>query len=302
MSLINSFSTSTAQTSTVSTTQLSPSVQTVGIAAIRDRVLQTIRNAMPITTLFNLKLKINLDLFVKDQMFIYKIARFIAVFPKVGVIDDKAMEKYFENSEIIAEIKTLSKEPAPYLAFFYEACADVLNQKPESLQMTAALEGRIFTLKNALIAQQEPERIHKSQQEKKIAPQSLAQIKNEGAHFIRHSLSLHLKKLESSSFQDSLFCTAKQLIFFVQNITSLYLKEKGHPCQQDDPLTYRNPSGYNFHGFVAALVMETCLNALGYKTRLMGRVDLEPRVTLATRHSVVEVTGLVTVSPKLIQT
>lgn len=64
--------------------------------------------------------------------------------------------------------------------------------------------------------------------------------------------------------------------------------ENGYP---PEPLTFRNPTGYNYQGFVAAIVMEVCLNALGCKTRVMRRCDLEPRVTLATTHSIVEVTS-----------
>jgi hypothetical protein len=37
--------------------------------------------------------------------------------------------------------------------------------------------------------------------------------------------------------------------------------------------------------------MRTCLSALGYQTQLMGRGDLEPRVTLATKQNVIEVTA-----------
>jgi hypothetical protein len=61
---------------------------------------------------------------------------------KAGVIDAKAMEKYFENSEIILR-SSIFKRGSLYINIRH---ADVLNQKPESLQVTAA-KGRIFTLK-----------------------------------------------------------------------------------------------------------------------------------------------------------
>lgn len=81
---------------------------------------------------------------------------------------------------------------------------------------------------------------------------------------------------------------SEQLIPFVQQVTRDYLRENGKICP-DNPLTFRNPTGYNHHGLTAATIMEVCLKAMGYTTKLMGRSDLEPKVTLATAHNVVMV-------------
>lgn len=264
------------------------------VISIRAKVLETIRNKMPITTLFTPEFKIDLEMFVKDQMFIHKIAEFISPLIDTGSIDAAVIAKHFDNSELLAEIKMMFKQDSnTCLTFFFEACSDVLNKKSVSNRMKPAIEGRIFTLKNGLVAQQTPQAIHKSQVQNKMKPQDLPNIKEEGACFIRESLYIHLnalKGLEKSSFRERLISTAEQLIPFTQNITSIYLKEQGKDCTMN-PLTFRNPTGYNQHGSVAATVMESCLNALGYKTQIMGRCDLEPKVTLATMHLVVEVMG-----------
>src|SRR5205085_112838 len=41
----------------------------------------------------------------------------------------------------------------------------------------------------------------------------------------------------------------------------------------------------------AACVMDAALQAVGYRTRLLGRCDLDPKATLPSAHSIVEVTG-----------
>ena len=124
--------------------------------------------------------------------------------------------------------------------------------------------------------------------------QELATIQVEGASFLREALRLHLHAIQAKQnplpFRELLVSTATQLAPFVQRITRSYLRENGKECPEN-PLTFRNPTGYNHHGLVAASVMEACLNAFGYQTRLMIRPDLEPRVTLATIHRIVEVTA-----------
>ena len=178
--------------------------------------------------------------------------------------------------------------------YFYGACADVLNEKEFTTHLKPALEGRLYTLKNALIAQNSPEIIKKSRALTPNSSQELATIKEEGASYIRESLRLHLHAIKAKEcvvpFRELLVSTATQAIPFVQRITQSYLRENGKECP-DNPLTFRNPTGYNHHGLVAASVMEACLNVFGYQTRLMARCDLDPRITLATMHRIVEVTA-----------
>ncbi|HEY5235667.1 MAG TPA: hypothetical protein VIJ14_05775, partial [Rhabdochlamydiaceae bacterium] len=255
------------------------------IDLIRDRVLQIIRACMPVETLFTPELKIDLGLFIKDQMLFHRIAEFMA--PLVGTegIDNALVETHFKGSDLLSEIKP------EHLSAFYAACKDVLNKAPFSNKLRPAIEGRIFTLKNALIAQHSPEVILKSQTQHKFAVQDVKSIQEEGITFIREALRLHLSSLKKSqSFQKELTATAEQLIPFVQKITRNYLLERGKNCPEN-PLIWRNPTGYNAHGLVAATVMEACLNALGYTTKILERCDLEPKVTLATQHGIIMVIG-----------
>lgn len=261
---------------------------------IRDQALETIRRCMPIPTLFTPEISMDLGVFIKDQMLIRRIAEFLNSFSVTSPINSESVANYFENTPLLQEIKSMFKQdPTTYLALFYEACTDVLNQKKVVNHLQEALEGRIYTLKNALIAQKSPQDIRSSQEKNKINPHELTSIQEEGSNFLKETLSIHLsalKQMENSSFKQLLTSNAEQLIPFVQTITKIYLKEHKEDYPEN-PLTFRNPSGYNHHGFVAACVMEVCLNVLGYKSHLMIRSDLDPRVTLATAHSIVEVTS-----------
>lgn len=262
------------------------------IISIRDEVLNAIRNHMPIETLFTPELMIDLGLFIKDQMLFYRIAQFLAPLFELDQVTIDIIVKHFEGSETLAEIKGMFKEdPTHYLNLFYETCSDHLNKKPFSTNLRLAIEGRIFTLKNSLIAQHSPEKIKKSQSD--LFKQEISSIKKEGVSFIRECLSLYLLPLKStknSSFKDQLTANAEQLIPFVQKITAMFLKENGKSCP-GNPLTFRNFKGHNNHGLTAATVMESCLNVLGYATQILGRCDLEPKVTLSTAHNIVKVTA-----------
>lgn len=264
------------------------------IQSIRESTLKVICSHMPIKTLFTPELKIDLTVFIKDQMLFHKIAKFLLPLLESSPLNTYEIAKHFEGSEILSEIKALFKQdPTPYLALFYEACADLINKKSISKNLNTAIEGRIFTLKNALIAQHSPELIQKSQTQCKISSHTTSDIVSEGANFIKESINLHLhtyKIKENPSFRKVLTSCAEQLIPFVKKVTALFLKDNEKTCPEN-PLTFRNPTGYNHHGFVAATLLEACLNALGYTTRLMHRIDLEPKVTLATAHNIVEVTG-----------
>lgn len=264
------------------------------IELVKDHVLTTIRSRMPVPTLFTPKLKINLGVFINDQLLFRKIAEFLASLTEEDRVDQRAIAKRFEASDLLAEITALfHNNPSAYFPYFYAACCDVLNQEPSQKDLKAGIEGRIFTLKNALVAQHEPQLIRNSQAQHQLSVQQLSSIKEEGATFLRECLKIHLHALkadESISFRNLLTSTAEQLIPFVQEITRMYLRENQISCP-DNPLTFRDSSGYNRHAFVAATILEVCLNSLGYHTRMMQRSDLEPKVTLATEHSVLEVTG-----------
>lgn len=255
-----------------------PEVVDETLNKIKQTALAIIRQVMPIETLFNFELKINLDGFVKDQMLFYRLAEFIS-----QCTADNVVEKLSAS-----EFVTPYKETLHYLQLFHEACIDVLKNPISPTHLKAAIEGRIYTLKNALIAQHSPEAILKSQTRK----QTKEAIQAEGKQFIRETLALYvnlIKAPKEPSFREELISVAEQLVPFVRKVTKMYIEENGYECPAD-PLTFRNPTGYNYHGFIAATVMEASLNALGYKTQFLAREDLEPRVTLAVMHALVRVT------------
>jgi hypothetical protein len=259
------------------------------IALIRARTLQVVREKMPIATLFKPELGIDLDQFVKDQMLIHQIAAFLSFFD--GVVDVRMISERFVTTELFLSIKNMfGLDSEPYLAFFYEACCDVINQKTSPSKFISAIEGRIYSLRRALVAQVAPHLIFADQYRCAVPLQTISSIKEEGASFIREVLGFHLcmiRGLRTSSFRNNLCAVCEELVPFVQKITKIFFIENGIVCPEN-PLRFRADN--NRHALVAATIMEACLSALGYETRLLVRTDLEPRVTLATAHSLIEVT------------
>lgn len=262
------------------------------ISSLVANVLKVIRSHMPITSLFKPELKLDLALFVRDQQLFYRIAQLLAALPEEEW-NEEAIANRFETSDFYALIKNLFNDPSIYLPFFWKGCVDVLRNQSTSSKIREAIEGRIFTLKNALIAQQNPKWISDGQQKHKVLQQSEEVIKEVGVSFIRESLYFHLLALKASEipFKEQLKSVITQLVPFTRRITRAFLLENGKNCS-DDPLTFRNPSGYNIHGHCAAMIMEASLNALGYETRLLLRTDLEPKVNLAAFNTIIEVTSL----------
>lgn len=258
------------------------------IALIRARTLQVVREKMPIATLFKPELRIDLDQFVKDQMLIHQIAAFLSFFH--GVVDVRMISERFVTTELFLSIKSMfGLDSEPYLAFFYEACCDVINQKTSPSKLISAIEGRIYSLRRALMAQVAPHLIFANQYRCAVPLQAISSIKEEGASFLREVLGFHLSMIRGahfSSMRNNLSFVCEELIPFVQKITKKFFAENGITCPEN-PLRFR--AGDNRHALVVATIMEACLKALGYKTRLLVRTDLEPRVTLATAHSLIEV-------------
>jgi hypothetical protein len=261
------------------------------VCDLRETVLQTIRSSFPIGPLFDPKLKIHLPRFISDQIFIRKIASFLH-----SISGEKhspeIIKNKFEKSDLFQELEKAFDQSL--LPLFYQACVDVLKGKAVDNPLKFALEGRVYTLKNALIAQKNPQALIQTQANK----QSKKSVQQEGADFIRYCLMMHLNviknsKLASASFKEQLKEVAEQLVPFVKQLTKSYMKEYVSLgiVVPDDPLRFRNPTGYNRHAFIAATVMEVALQVLGYRSQLMLRTDLEPKATLATAHCVVKVTG-----------
>lgn len=253
---------------------------------IRDRILEIVRRSMPIDSLFRPELKIDLNIFIKDQEFISRIALFLSPLLDKDMIETEEIKGIFEHSDLIQEIQKIFKGN---LTHFYDICRDVLNQTRHPSLLQAAIEGRIFTLKNALLGIENPNLIQNSQIKQGLDPQPLENIQEEGRSFIREVLNLYLRSSRYSlPFQEELKATAELLIPFVEKVTKSYLRERGKSIPGSIS-SFRNPTGYNYHGLVAPTIMEVCLNALGYRTKVLHRADLDPRVTLATAHSIVMV-------------
>jgi hypothetical protein len=249
---------------------------------------------MPLTTLFTPERNMDLGLLIKDQIFMRQISEFLLPLAGTESIKQEAIVQRFKGSELIKEIRGLfKKNPEAYLSYFYGACLAVLTHQPSPNLLDQSLQGRIFTLRNALIAQTEPEMVRGNQSQNNIPQQTISMIQEEGASFIREVLRYHLEALsakESVPFRGQLEATTSQLIPFVRDVTKRFLLENGR-AYPDDPLTFRDPTGNNYQGRAAATIMGACLQALGFKARVMYRGDLDPLVTLATLHSIVEVTS-----------
>ncbi len=237
--------------------------------SVRAQVLNTIRAHMPISSLFKPELKIDLGVFIKDQVLFRLIATFISQLAGQTPVTVETVKKHFEGSGLLKEISKRFTNPEPYFPIFYQACFDALNNKNSPSRLRVSIEGGIHTFTDAL-------------------------SKAEGASFIRESIQMHLaalsEKSSEESFQNQLTDVAGQLIPFIEKVTKSYLQDRGLEAK-DPVLQQRPPKGYNFHAITAAAVMECCLRVLGYEAELTQRTDLEPRVTRAAVHSNVIVTG-----------
>ena len=264
----------------------------VKTSKVRDKIFPVIRNSFPIETLFDPKLKINLKLFLDDQFFFYRLAKVLSSID--GEINIESIRQHLEGHELLSLLKAKFKDPDLYLPYFFEACVRALRDEPhETKSLEEALRGRVFSLRNALVAQCQPNALQRSQKSCGLRSQDLDSIKEEGAVFICESLRLYMSLFRNEaegSFEESLKNVTTKLAPFTRSITESYLKENGRDYRQD-LLLFRNPSGYNSHGLTAAFIMEACLRVLGYQARVLMRSDLDPKVTLATAHSVVEVIG-----------
>lgn len=260
--------------------------------AIRDRVFQIIQVAMPIEILFNPDLKINLAQFVKDQFLIHRISQLIEPSIKDESIDLEKLEELFKETSIKAEIEQLFKSNHPaYLRLVYEACLDVLRNRSFDPCLESALNSRIFTLKNAILAIANPEKIAKNLTKQDISQEAAILIKKNGFNFIREMIHTHLKTLQKAlpSFQETLLKNAHQLLPFVQRVTITYLRENNQECPEDF-WAWRNRKGLNFHALIATPFMGFCLNALNYNTESLFRWDLEPKAFITESHSILKVT------------
>jgi hypothetical protein len=272
------------------------------IAELRERTLSTIRNDLPLTLIFDEDIEINLGEFIQSQMLFRRIVEFLATLSLPTIpVDKEFIAEKFEKSDLLAEIKALlPNDPTPYWESLYEACADVLNKKPFSKdEFNRALNVfSIFTLREALLVIQKNENNKQEwrrtlEAKKWVFPAHEGRpfeehIKIAGECFIREYLRVHSLEKKSRPFKAELISTAEKLVPFVRYITKKYLWLY---WKDFTDLSFRNPSGYNHHGLVAATIMDAYLNVLGYETQVKARFDLEPKVTLITAYALVQVTA-----------
>lgn len=259
---------------------------------IKDLVLEIIRTQMPISSLFSPELKIDLSHFLNDQLLLHKIAIVLKLLLDQPNVDIHNIEEILHSHDLLKDITgSFKNDPTPYLQSLYTACLSALKLNSDKEDLSFSIQSRIFTLKNSLIAQVSPEAIRKKLKDSGLPIKTSNQIQFEGFNFIRESLKIHLmaiKNRETLPFNDQLNRNASQLLEFTRKITTTYLREHDQTCP-DDPLTFRDPTGYNRHGHVAAVVLGTALEALGYQSQIMSRCDLEPKVNLAIAHTIIKI-------------
>jgi hypothetical protein len=271
--------------------------QTLSVSTIkdplRDRVLELVRDKLPLEMIFNPSLHLDLRTFLQDQVLIHKLVSHFFASEHPQALSVHELILHFEAlAEFNQFFSSFKNDPEAYKALFCQSCQEMVKSDaklPHSLE--SVLQGRIFTLKNALVAMRMPEAILESLKKKKLPLLSTEVIKAYGATYIKSLLHLHfehLKRAVNPDFRQTLNHVCRQLMPFVNAVTSLYLKESGKG-EISAISQFRNPTGYNYHGHTGACVMEACLRALGYETFLIARCDLNPRVTLATAHSLVAI-------------
>ncbi len=290
MVCLNTLNSSTMTTSTHFEPHILTSAPLRTLSRTEELAYAVLREEMPLRTLFRPELKLSIAKFVKDQLLLQKIAEYISKGRGQFENTKEGLRNYFREFPLLNEI-VQGPQQEEFLDLFFTSCSEALDDSIPSETLDSAIRGRVFTIKNALVAQKNPQLIQSGQAASK--KQTLDQIREEGKTFIRNALRLHLNiqtREAFSSFKAVLLQTAERLIPFIRQVTIAYLEENGKE-RDGDILAWRNPRGANQHGMVAAALMEGCLLSLGYNTELYVRSDLEPSITLAIEHSVVFVRG-----------
>lgn len=257
-----------------------------------ERVQTVVRRHMPIAPLFTPNLKIDLGLFMDDQKLLMEIAtRLKPLIGQEDITEEKVLSVLKENGLDKSTLEKFKSDQDRYLSLFCQNCVEALTSLGVSLDITKAIEGRIFTLKNALIGLQRPQDIRGSQKKYAVPPQSPEEIQTNSRNFITQCLRVYLIEQQApATFSDELTKAANGLIPFLTILTRTYLQENNKECPPD-PLRFRNLKGLNHHGLTAATLLEIGLKALGFDAALHFRVDLEPRVTQAPGQAFVLVTA-----------
>ena len=261
--------------------------------SLRSSVLETIRSRVDITTLFRPELKIDIPAFIQDQMVFRKMAARLRPLAISSVADVHHVKEALNQEDVVAELNDRCREGQCYQDSMDQLFVDELHSPSCATGLAASLAARISTIYVALVAQNTPERIQQSQESRNEESRSVEEIKRVGSLFLRESLRFHLDMLsgrEGVSFPEQLLSSARQLTPFVRKVTTISLLDHGHDFQED-PLLFRDHTGNNYHGLVAATVMGCSLKALGFDAQIMTRCDLEPTVSAAAMHSIVRVTS-----------
>ncbi|MBM3200921.1 MAG: hypothetical protein FJZ56_00765 [Chlamydiae bacterium] len=248
------------------------------ISSIEDVALKILQAKMPVEVLLNCQF--NLSAFMKDQILLHKIA---SELQHLKTIDVASIRQTIENLPLYPELQSRIKNSA-LLETFYEIAFEALNESYQKANFALFFQERIFTLKNALIAIKNPE---------KLLPKNTKQKKEDiilhGKEFIKAALNLYLAShsySDEESFRQNLYDLTVRLLDFVSKVAKMYLKE--HKMEiTNDLLNWRNPAGYNYQSHVSAPILEALLSMIGFTTELLHRKDLEPKVTLAIEHSIV---------------
>jgi hypothetical protein len=261
---------------------------------LTELALKVIRSSMALDTVFNLKLKINLDLLTKSQEFFLELASILIELSIQHSNSKKALDHQalLSSSDFLRLFDTfkdcnITKDELALI------CIQAINRKgsliEDGLLLNKALSLRIYNFKNAAIALKNPEKLASNLKQNNLTVPGDQKIKEAGQNFLILSLFNSMQFLQSDpNSKDSeaeLQMVANALLPFVSQVAISYLKEKKYP-HPENIFTYRNPSGYNSHGIIAAVVMEAALKSLGFQTQYLSRMDLDPRLN-ETSHAIV---------------
>ena len=254
--------------------------------------LKIIRSTLPLGTVFQLKYKIDLHLLTESQEFFLKTASFFIKYFDQGLSSKPDLNKQLLLSDsafsrLFDVFKDLDISKDEFITLCMQSMDTDASEDNSSL-LLRALQLRIFSFKNAVIAIKEPKKIAMSLEKNKLRVPDDEIIRQAGIQFIKISLfncfQALLSGVQPESCQEELEMVAKALLPFVLEVASSYLTEKkyAHP---ENIFTFRNPTGYNSHGITACVVMEGALKSLGFNTRNLSRMDLDPRLN-ETAHAI----------------
>lgn len=246
----------------------------------RQEVYDVVRQYMPIGPLASATISKELPRFYKDQELLHRVAQLINELPKESIKEKIALHE----SNAVKDLFSSDKDT--YLSHFLTHCSEAHGDTytcPKRLE--EAVQSRIFTIKNALIAQQKPELILNKLKELQIKSKSKKTIQDLGKDFVKMALSCHFLYLRADqrpNFQENLQSTVNSLF----HSNRIYAKKI-----VPDSLPPSDDKNDMYHSAVAT-GMCFCLHGFGYKAEILTRENLEVETVRTRVYSLVLVEDL----------